>query len=934
MQEKKNYFYTTFNRLSDSLLFACLFFFSLRYGYGIIDGPKFLPIIIALLIAKVVACGDGIGLFDFSFFVLFLGYFLIGLNQHILLEGQAEEYNVLAYAWTVPSVYLLGKVSVGNDKKYISRRVLLILLIISIGMYIQGLLNYYGYTMYCDLAYNDPDAIWRSFWDAATDGTRNNWNNGFIMIISALFYATIMRKKNKKLFWGILLATIFCVTLNLLFGGRTLPAMLILIYAFMACVYVLAHFKTFSIDTRIKFFIALTTIILFIVIFQQLFCENVLGIRDLYNNSFLSRNGGVINNVRLRMWILGISRAFYLKKGGWDLSDINSLPTVHNTWIEYARYYDIIVFLLIVVFILLTLVCGIRIVFKNGNQYPILYFAFASEIAMFIFGMYEPIYIQNHDLTLFFFFVCGLISGIQNVIESPKNFRINCVRVSNRKRYLFFGLGLLTMALISSSYVDWWNNRLSLLMPFVIPVCGYLLGGVLNRKKYQFAILIIVGILSTLIVINMYRLSINSEFYKFGLYTEILTGNTVDKSVFEALWIIPISIIVGILLYTTRMSKIIVALLSTTCIGILFASRIQDGRLVFIKEALRMQLGMKTGLQWIASKENYLGIRTSHCMWLDFARDYGMVVFGLLFAFELWSLYCFCKMVCHKDKYVTEYILIIAFILYNYQFMFESSAITSKYIFSLGLMIYGMICADIAYNDVFESDIKIINIRDSFKAIKIRYIYPVSGNYLMFKKKIIGISIVILLTIGLFIGTGMSIHKLLNDDNRLKRSNIIIGNITLAEYLNKIGEMDCTAIIAVKDIAAPYVDEQDLEAFRALGFDGMEFSTETNYNSFIGIYSRGEVEYQEIGGDNAISYETQINNHDVNVKSATYNTGNTVDIIIDGEQYAVKWRGFNIVLVDNQNDELIDSITYDVFAPDVPIYRLMYDDVIYITKTR
>ena len=146
--------------------------------------------------------------------------------------------------------------------------------------------------------------------------------------------------------------------------------------------------------------------------------------------------------------------------------------------------------------------------------------------------------------------------------------------------------------------------------------------------------------------------------------------------------------------------------------------------------------------------------------------------------------------------------------------------------------------------------------------------------------------------------------------------------------------MDCTAIIAVKDIAAPYVDEQDLEAFRALGFDGMEFSTETNYNSFIGIYNGGVVEYQEIGGNNAISYETQVNNHDVNVKSATYNTGNTVDIIIDGEQYAVKLRGFNIVLVDNQNDELIDSITYDVFEPDVPIYRLMFDDVIYLTKTR
>lgn len=113
---------------------------------------------------------------------------------------------------------------------------------------------------------------------------------------------------------------------------------------------------------------------------------------------------------------------------------------------------------------------------------------------------------------------------------------------------------------------------------------------------------------------------------------------------------------------------------------------------------------MRWWLQWIASKENYYGLITSHSMWLDFARDYGMVVLGLLLVFEVWSIYCFIRMLRNGRKSLVDYVLIVAFVLFNFQFMFEASAINSKYIFAMGLFVYGMITSSVVIGEKETTD--------------------------------------------------------------------------------------------------------------------------------------------------------------------------------------------------------------------------------------
>lgn len=682
------------------LLSFCIYLYSVRYGYGIIESPHFFGIIAVFLGYFLLNPQLRYQPIDFKFLLLYIVFFFIGIYKHIFLEGQTETFDFLPYAWVVPSTYMLGKVCVGNKKNCLNNRNYTILLLMALGMYIQGVLNYLGYFIYGLYKQNNEQILifvkWRSFWNAATDGTRNNWNNGFLMIVGALFFSILIRKKKRYFPILVIMLSFIAVLVNTCFGGRTVLAMMLLMFSIMALIYLVANYSHFSKRHKIVVWGIIGTIILAVCIVYYMYLNNIAGVGDLYNNSYyLNRNGGVINNVRIQMWAIGLKRAFLMQKGGWNIADITDLDTTHSAWIDFARYYDIIVFLLLVLFMLVMIFNSLRVIIKYGNDYPVLYFAISSEFAMFIYGMYEPVYIMHQDLLLPFFFICGLVSGIGCVAETWDYRYFNEEFLRNENRYLAFGYGVLSFGILTSLYMDWWSDRLELIWAAIIPTVAYILGGRIYNKRYRVLALSIISIINVIMAICMYVISAKTEYFKFDMYTEPFTYKVVDKSVFIAFMIMPLAMIIGTVFYRIRIDKVKSVVITILFTGIILYPVITDGRLGLIKEALKLQFGMKYGLQWIASKENYLGINTSHSMWLDYARDYGIVVLGLLGVFEIWSIYCFVKMIRKRNKDIVDYILIVAFVLFNYHFMFEASAITSKYIWALGLFIYGMIISSL-----------------------------------------------------------------------------------------------------------------------------------------------------------------------------------------------------------------------------------------------
>ena len=191
------------------------------------------------------------------------------------------------------------------------------------------------------------------------------------------------------------------------------------------------------------------------------------------------------------------------------------------------------------------------------------------------------------------------------------------------------------------------------------------------------------------------------------------------------------------------------------------------------------------------------------------------------------------------------------------------------------------------------------------------------------------IGIVILLSI-----TNSVKYVQIDYGKHLQSSNIEIGNLGMDEYLRKVEELkDCTAIIVVKDIQGYCTTTETIDEMKNMGFDQADVLLNKEYHSFIGIWYDGQVVHQQIGGDEAISFGQYMEaGHYVFAKSATWSSGNTGDIYIDDVQYSVNGRGYNIVILDNEWN-LIDSVSYDVYVEDIPLYRKVDGAVMLISST-
>ena len=78
------------------------------------------------------------------------------------------------------------------------------------------------------------------------------------------------------------------------------------------------------------------------------------------------------------------------------------------------------------------------------------------------------------------------------------------------------------------------------------------------------------------------------------------------------------------------------------------------------------------------------------------------------------------------------------------------------------------------------------------------------------------------------------------------------------------------------------------------------------------IIDKGNVIYEKLA-DEPMSYEAELNNHEVKLISKGYKQGNSASIQIDQKEYFVNHRGIGIVVYDNVFDEVVDAVTFDLY---------------------
>lgn len=147
--------------------------------------------------------------------------------------------------------------------------------------------------------------------------------------------------------------------------------------------------------------------IISLIIVYFAFINNAFGMYDIYKTSFWSKNGGIIHNIRFRMWIDGLRIMARYPWGGNHIEAAKyNYRFAHNSWIDIGVYSGVIPFVLIALFsayIGFIIICIIR-----NEQSKEKYVAILAYLGVFLYNSVEPAIIANRV----FWFTLVLISGL------------------------------------------------------------------------------------------------------------------------------------------------------------------------------------------------------------------------------------------------------------------------------------------------------------------------------------------------------------------------------------------------------------------------------------------------------------------------------------------------------------------------------------------
>lgn len=607
--------------------------------------------------------------FDLQFLFLFATFYLMAIYEFMTEPWMGYRYNVMVYAFIFPFTYLLGKMCIGESKYEYQKNTFVIMSVLTAGMFAQAFLDYMKKNI-TNPFNNIREVGWYAFWNDEYI-LKNEVEFYFYLIIAALFFAFIYRRKNRPFFVAVLFAQMFIIINSLIVRGRSAILLMVCIFTLMTLVYIFTNHVSNSIKTGISLFIVVVVIITVVGMF--LVCFNAFGIRDIYNNSFLSRDGGILHNVRFTWEREGYRKIFTLQKGGWIVESNVLQGKLHNSWMEYGRNYDIIIYLLLMLFSVTSLIRGIITLFRNNTKCPILFWAVGAQLLYFLYFSVERMGFADRDWIILYVFISGIVGGLSEMQNIGEYEIMNCEVSYSQKSIADFGLIFLFIAYLGMAYIDWWHDLdRPVILYAVLPVIVYLLPSVIRNIKVNNILLISISIC--------------------GFVAAIVTLSKGGPKILAfALSIMAISCLIGYVFYRLKCDKIIVAIATLLGFVIIFFKTIMDGRLVTIKEAINLTMTYECGSPWGAVGLTSSPINSSSNVWLNYSRDYGRLILILLFIFMCWTLIRFIELLRVKDNKWFDYAIIIAYVLFNGVFMISDTGYDFRILLYSYLIICGMI---------------------------------------------------------------------------------------------------------------------------------------------------------------------------------------------------------------------------------------------------
>ena len=137
----------------------------------------------------------------------------------------------------------------------------------------------------------------------------------------------------------------------------------------------------------------------------------------------------------------------------------------------------------------------------------------------------------------------------------------------------------------------------------------------------------------------------------------------------------------------------------------------------------------------------------------------------------------------------------------------------------------------------------------------------------------------------------------------------------LRQYMNEL-----IVAIAVRDTPGFELNEKIDSLLHDIGCKTS--LVDKHWQSYVFVMDGGNVISEVISNNQErVAYTGTIQGKSYKVVSRSYNKGDVAAIQIDGAEYSENRRGLNIVLVDKNLNEVIDTVVFDTHEKNVPCYR-------------
>ena len=332
----------------------------------------------------------------------------------------------LQWAWVLPVVYLFGKVVAGNDNavapvfpglrwpdgrmRIAEKRTTIAFISLALGLFLQGLVDYiYGY-----IQRGEWFVQWEQFWTGETQ-VKNTFELEFLLITCLLPAVFYIRRKAKSICFVYLVAEAMILFFCLKTGGR-INFLVLMLQVFFIAVFNVADADKIKRRKAVRWLLTLVGVLLILLLVLSLLIKlDLFGIGSIYYNSFWSRDGGVLHNVRLSCIVEGVQKSFIYPLGGFTVDALGEYGggSSHNLWLEYARQYGLVPLICLFTFSAITVVYAVKLLLKSSDR-----FSWCKRLlvpAVICLNMYHSMEPNGHaqrHLWLFCIVISGMLARI------------------------------------------------------------------------------------------------------------------------------------------------------------------------------------------------------------------------------------------------------------------------------------------------------------------------------------------------------------------------------------------------------------------------------------------------------------------------------------------------------------------------------------------